>query len=262
MPELPEVHTVEQFFRSTALQKHIHTVEVHDEKIIRNVSGAEFAQKITGNQFVNTYRQGKYCFGILESGQSVLFHLGMTGDFVFYADEEGASKYERFVFRFSDGSNLGFDCPRKFARILYLDNHLQYLQEIKLGEDALVIKWETFKQLAYGRKSTLKGFLLNQHYLAGVGNLYADEICWQTNVHPEATVGNIPEKILKEIFESMQRILGEAVERLPHYKAYPANWFWEWRKEGIKNPKGQGVITKSKIAGRTTYYSTEGQHLY
>ena len=262
MPELPEVNTVQLYFRETALQKRIRKVVVSDEKVIRNVDGHDFAHKISGQRFVDTYRRGKYFFGDLENGHSVLFHLGMTGDLKFYSDETDRPKYERFAFHFEEGTVLAFDCPRKFARILYLEDRKAYLEEINLGPDALEIDEATFMDLTEGKKSSIKGFLLNQHYLAGVGNLYADEICYQSKVHPASIVQKIPAKVLKLLFGNMQSILQKAVDHLPHYKNYPPNWFWEWRKEGLAGPKGKGVVEKTKIAGRTTYYVEGWQRLY
>ena len=262
MPELPEVNTVQHYFRETSLHKQITHVIVQDDKIIRNMDGDQFAMNLSGQQFVDTYRQGKYFFGELENGHSVLFHLGMTGDLKYYHNEVDQPKYERFAFHFADGSVLGFDCPRKFARILYLEDRQAYVKEINLGIDALRMDEKTFLTLTKGKKSTIKGFLLNQHYIAGVGNLYADEICFQTKVHPASKLEKLNPKTLKLIFKNMQSILQEAVDRLPHYKQYPPNWFWEWRVEGNLGPNGKGSIEKLKVAGRTTYFATKWQKLY
>ncbi len=262
MPELPEVNTVQLYFDEAALDKRIEEVIVHDSKIIRNADPDVFIRGIRGKRFTNSYRQGKYFFGDLEDGRSVLFHLGMTGDFKYYQDQEEPPKYERFVFRFIDGYNLGFDCPRKFARILLLDDRTQYLKQIRLGIDALRIKEKQFLKLAKGKKGTLKGFLMNQRYIAGVGNLYADEICFQSRVHPGSRVDKLSEQLLSAIYQNMQSILSEAVRRLPNYKNYPPDWFWGWRKDGEAGPEGKGVIEKCKIAGRTTFFCNEWQKLY
>lgn len=262
MPELPEVNTFQQYFDKTALKQKIHEVQVHDGKIIRNVDEDTFIEKITNRKFVSSYRRGKYLFGKLDDGNHVLLHFGMTGDLKYYEDEMDRPKHERFVFIFKNGYRLGFDCPRKFARILYLDDLEKYIEEVGLGEDALVISQEDFLKKMEGKKASIKGFLLNQKIIAGVGNLYADEICYQTRIHPASKVNALKARHKKAIFNAMKDILTTAIDRATNYKDYPDDLFFQWREEGKKAPKGKGVVKITKIAGRTTYYFEGYQKLY
>lgn len=262
MPELPEVNTFQQYFNKTSLKQKIHDVQVHDGKIIRNVDEDTFVEKITNRKFVSSYRRGKYLFGKMDDGNHVLFHFGMTGDFKYYEDEMDQPKHERFVFIFKNGYRLGFDCPRKFARILYLEDLEKYIEEVGLGEDALVISEEDFLKKMEGKKASIKGFLLNQKIIAGVGNLYADEICYQTKIHPASKINALKPRHKKAIYKTMKDILTTAVNRTAYYKDYPDNWFFQWRVEGKKAPKGKGTVKISKVAGRTTYYFEHYQKLY
>lgn len=261
MPELPEVNTFQRYFDRTALHQPIERVVVHDDKIIRNMSGELFSEKLQSRTFTSSYRQGKYLFGVLENGHSVLLHFGMTGDLNYYFDDTDRTRFERFAFHFANGYRLGFDDPRKFADVRYLEDRAAYLQQIGLGKDALVLTESEFLQLFEKKKGNLKGFLLNQHYLAGVGNLYADEICYQTQVHPASRVENLPLAIRKLIFYKMQEILSFAVNRDAYYKSYPENWFWRWRAENQVAPDGS-VPQRLTIAGRTTYVCEGWQRLY
>jgi len=252
MPELPEVNTFQKYFDGTSQHQRILTVNVHDEKIIRNADAQEFSDFLVGREFIGSTRRGKYLFAHLDNGTHLLLHFGMTGDLKYYTDISERPRHERFSLEFADGGILGFDCPRKFARIVCIDNLDAYIEEVKLGPDALLISEDRFMQAAKGRKVTIKGFLLNQKILAGVGNLYADEICYQAKVSPESVTGKIPKKKLKEVFTTMQNVLHTAVERAAHYKDYPDDWFWNWRSKDGKSDKGE-IITKT-VAGRTTYY--------
>ena len=182
MPELPEVNTFQRYFDGTSLKQKIEEVIVHDDKIIQDIDGLTFAAQLQGRSFIKSYRQGKYLFGELDNEHHVLFHFGMTGDFKYYQDEEEKPKHERFVFLFENGYRLGFDCPRKFAKIRYLEDRAAYLAKIQLGTDALRISKEEFLEKAQGKKASIKGFLLNQKQLAGVGNLYADEAVSYTHL--------------------------------------------------------------------------------
>ena len=261
MPELPEVNTFQHYFDETALNQKIVDTEVHDDKIMRNGTGADFADFTRGRTFLRTYRRGKYLFAEMDNGQHVLLHFGMTGDLAYYDAEEDRPKYERFRFVFDNGMKLGFDCPRKFARILTIPDRDAYITDIELGEDAQRIPLDDFLDMVKGKKSTIKGFLLNQKYIAGMGNLYADEVCYRTDIHPASRTDKLSAAQLTEIWQAMQDILAEAVEKLPHYKAYPGVWFWQkWRHEG--EVEGVGTVRSGKYAGRTTYWVEGRQRLY
>jgi len=260
MPELPEVNTFQKYFEGTSLHQKIMDVHIADGKIIRNVSDQEFIDGLVGRSFESSMRRGKYLFGQLDDDQHVLFHFGMTGDFKYYFEEEERPRHERFHILFEGGAKLGFDCPRKFARIALIPDLDVYIRELGLGEDALVISQKDFLTKMEGRTSTIKGFLLNQKLVAGVGNLYADEICYQTRVHPGSRVNALSTRKKNEIYRAMRSILTTAVERTAHYKNYPDDWFWAWRNKEGKT--GKGEIAVEKIAGRTTYYVQGWQRRY
>lgn len=261
MPELPEVNTFQRYFDSTSLHQKIMEVQIHDAHIIRNVSGDTFAEKLGGRTFTGSYRQGKYFFGDLDNGHSVLLHFGMTGDIKYYNDDTDRPKHERFAFHFDNGFRLGFDDPRKFAKIRYLENRDAYIKEISLGPDALRISESEFLELTQGRKGILKNFLLNQSHIAGIGNLYADEICYQTRIHPASRLENLSETHLRDIYQKMQEILSFAVEKEAHSKRYPDDWLWKWRDNGATAPDGT-LAQSAKIAGRTTYFFPGWQQKY
>ena len=260
MPELPEVNTFREYFEGTSLNQKIVDVSISDGKIIRNIEEGDFIDRLINRNFIGSKRRGKYLFAQLDNRTHILFHFGMTGDIKYYSEEEDSPKYERFHILFEGGAKLGFDCLRKFARIEYIEDLNQYIDDLGLGLDALEITETEFLKKTEGRSAPIKGFLLNQKLVAGVGNLYADEICYQTKVHPGSKVNRIPKKKLKEIFKSMQSILSIAIERAAHYKDYPDDWFWNWRVKGGESEKGEIVV--EKIAGRTTYYVKGWQRKY
>jgi formamidopyrimidine-DNA glycosylase len=254
MPELPEVNTVKKGFEEAVLQLTITGVKVHDGKIIRNVGGEEFIDSLIGTRFVDTYRQGKYFFGVLDSGLNVLFHLGMTGDLIYYYHPEDRSKYERFNIQFSNGLILGYDDLRKFSHILLISDRNHYLKEINLGPDALRISRQDFYQIFKDKKTTLKSVLLDQKLVAGIGNLYADEICYQAKLHPASIAGSLQIPHLRKLFQLMQSILIEACDKDAYYQVYPEDWFWKWRDVSQSFIKGKGSLGRMKIGGRTTFY--------
>ncbi len=262
MPELPEVHTFQQYFNEAALDIPIKKVVIHDDKIFRNIGATEFCKNLKGRTFTGSTRRGKYLFPALDNGHHILLHFGMTGDLKYYQDIEEKPKHERFVFHFADGYKLGFDCPRKFARICYVPDLQTYISEVRLGEDALLMTEASFLAAMEGKKSNIKSFLLNQKIIAGVGNLYADEILYKSRIHPASQVSAIPKNHQKQVYKKMQEILHMAVSQSAHYKEHPEDWFFKWRVVGQKAPKGKTLVSIATIAGRTTYFFEGYQKLY
>ena len=276
MPELPEVNTYQKYFDASAVGRRVARVDVADDYIVKQVGseagnrtaatsrdgtlGRRFAERLKGRTFAGSHRRGKYLFGDLDNGHSVLLHFGMTGDLKLYTEPDERPRHERFAFVFDDGQRLGFDDPRKFAKIRYLEDREAYVREIRLGTDALLITEEAFLAQARGRSTSIKAFLLNQTALAGVGNLYADEICYQTRVHPESRVSKLSRPKLRAVYAAMVEILTIACDRDAYYRNYPPGWFWQWRK--LAEVEGKGKVMRGVVGGRTTHWIRGWQRKY
>ncbi len=262
MPELPEVNAKKNHFDQVALHKKIEKVDLIDTSyILKNMDGPAFAEKLSGRTFTETYRRGKYFFAKMDNGHYVLLHFGMSGHFYYYEDMSGQPKHERFAFVFEEGSRMGFNCPRKLARIHYVEDLEDFIARKNLGEDALKLQEEDFMELTAGRKGTLKGFLLNQKYLAGMGNLYVDEVCWQQHIHPASVTGALTEKQRRALFRNMQDILKKAVSLDAVYADYPDEWLWNHRTKDSQCPRDGTDLQRDKVAGRSTYYCPNCQEL-
>jgi len=255
MPELPEVHNFKQYFDAAAIGQTIARMEIHDDRIIRNMSGAAFADGLKGRKITGSIRRGKYLFTQLDNGHDVLLHFGMTGDLNLYQETEDRGRFEKFAYHFTDGNILGFEDSRLFARILYLEDREAYIREKKLGPDALDLEETYFLNALAGRKTSIKGALLNQSIVAGLGNLYVDDLCYQLRIHPASRVNQFSEDQLKLIYRKIVAMMTYATENAPYYRDYPDKWFWHtWRKEGGTDPDGNGKVQITKVAGRTTYF--------
>ena len=262
MPELPEVHNFKQYFDAAALDQTIDRVEIHDGRIIRNMPSAAFADALRGRTFTGSIRRGKYLFTQLDNGHDVLLHFGMTGDLNLYQDPEDRGRFEKFAFHFRDGNILGFEDSRLFARILYLEDREAFIEEKKLGPDALDLECDYFVDTLRGRKTTIKGALLNQSIVAGLGNLYVDDLCYRLRIHPAARVDQLTDEQLCAIHGKIVEMMTFATDNAPYYRDYPEEWFWHtWRKQGGTDPETGGKIQVEKVAGRTTYFVEGRQRL-
>lgn len=262
MPELPEVHNFKQYFDAAAIGQTIDRMEIHDDRIIRNMSGPAFADALAGRAIIGSIRRGKYLFSQLDNGHDVLLHFGMTGDLNLYQEPADRGRFEKFAFHFRDGNILGFEDSRLFARILYLEDRDAYIEEKKLGPDALDLEAGYFVDKIRGRKTTIKGALLNQSIVAGLGNLYVDDLCYRLNIHPATRVDSLSKDQLLAIRAKIVEMMTYATNNAPYYRDYPEKWFWHtWRKEGGVDPETGGEVKIIKVAGRTTYYVAGRQEL-
>ena len=273
MPELPEVEYYRKYFNAAVGTQRITQVVVRDDYVIKQVRDEHrgpkvsdaglseaFCEAVRAQRVTGTYRQGKYLFVDFDGGDSCLLHFGMTGDLALYSDQDQRPRHERLVFCLEDGNYLSYIDPRKFGKIRYLSSRQAYCEAIGLGPDALVIEERAWLEQAKNRKVAIKAFLLNQHVAAGVGNLYADEVLYQTRIDPRSTLAAVPETKLRRVYRSMQVILQEACERGAQYKQYPDDWFWQWRSK-MEIPR-RGRVERGVVAGRTTYWVSPWQRLY
>jgi len=254
MPELPEVAYQKKYADATILHKKIVEVETGDKKIYQSPK-TDFETILKNNEFESTTRLGKYLFLKLKEKGVLVMHFGMTGKLDFYQHDE-TPKYTQLKLIFKDGSKLAFTCPRKFAR-LYLAKSVEEFQESHhLGVDALAISEEQFLDICEGRSGTIKGLLMNQSLIAGIGNMYADEVLFQTKIHPKTKVNKLSQKQLKSIFEEIGKVLQVVKEARIEGKRVPESYLTRLRKEGkgADCPRNNGKIDQTKVSGRTTYF--------
>ncbi len=263
MPELPDVEIFRRYFDSTSLNKKIVRADVKSPEMLTGVNKNDLIRKLKGNEFVSSSRHGKYFFGSLENGYSLVLHFGMTGSLRFYQKKEEAPRYIRLLINFQDGS-LAFDNSRKLGLISLTQSIDDYIAKKNLGPDALKAKlsYKDFYELVHKRSAPVKAVLMNQEIIAGIGNLYADEILFHTGIDPHSIVNRIPDKKLQELFRNMMKILKTGIKIEAKYKSFPKSYLVHYRKKKQKCPECGGDILISRIGGRTTYYCGEHQKKY
>lgn len=257
MPELPEIESFKDYFKSKVSKKSISKVVVNDEAVLEG-SARSFKTRMKDKVFKSVSRYGKYLFVELSPADSLMFHFGMTGKFQYYKEGEEEPKYSRIIFNLDDGDNLAFVCRRKLGRVGLVDSREDFIQEHELGQDALSITWKEFQDAMKGRSGKVKSILMNQQVIAGIGNVYSDEILFQANIAPETGVDKLSEKELKKIFEKIKSILPEVI-KIKDKGDYPKGYLHDFRKEGEKCPKCGGEIVKATVGGRSAYYCRKHQ---
>ncbi|MCG9479462.1 MAG: hypothetical protein K9H14_04550 [Actinomycetia bacterium] len=252
MPELPEVEAYKKYFAHTSTGNKVTHIQVIDDYVLDGVSVQKLSSNITGHRFVSVCRHGKYMFAENDRGIFLVMHFGMTGRLE-YNQELKAPEYSKVIFNFKNGS-LYYISTRKLGKLTITPDRMRFIRDKKLGPDALGISWSSFKQLFTGRKSKVKTALLNQSLAAGIGNIYADEICFHARVNPGENLKNLYADRIRRLYDCMFYVLNTAVEVNADYSRLPDNWLIGRRKQGSICPECGSCIQNIRIAGRGTYF--------
>jgi formamidopyrimidine-DNA glycosylase len=261
MPELPEVESFRQYFNSTSLHNKIKEVDVLNKKILTKVSPALLKRNLKENKFESTDRIGKNMFALLSNKKWLTIHFGMTGYLSYFKNKEDAPKYTRLLIRFDNDYYLAYDCMRMFGKVGLIDDLTKYVKEKKLGIDPLdeKLNLKKFYELFNGRTGTIKSALMNQSILAGIGNIYSDEILFQAGIHPALNIKKLKEADLKTIYRKINSILKKAISVKADYEKFPQGYLLHDRKPGTDCPKCSGKIIKKTIGGRSSYFCNKHQ---
>jgi len=251
MPEIPEVEGFRSVLRK-ALHKKIKKVKVNTDEVLEKVSGKNLKSELRGKEFENTRRHGKYLFSKVGKNWLVL-HLGMTGELEFIKNFKKDPEYAKVLFLFSKAA-LAYICPRKFGKIYLTEDKDKFIKEKDLGPDAVGLDFKNFYKIMNEKKGMLKTALMDQSTICGIGNEYSDEICFQTDFHPETEVDNFEKKDWKKIYNKMKYILEKAIEKRRKGLDLPDSWILSRRKPNVKCPACKGKIKKKKIGGRSSYF--------
>ncbi|MBN2268171.1 MAG: DNA-formamidopyrimidine glycosylase, partial [Acholeplasmataceae bacterium] len=185
MPELPEVETVRVTLENEIKGEVITYVDAHYSKIITN-NLEWFLKEIQQQTIKRIDRMGKHLIFILDN-YAMIIHLRMEGKFYIKEDTEPLEKHEHIVFHFQSGRNLRYHDVRKFGTITLLDK-TTYLDQYPLnvlGKEPKDINIKFFFSTLQRRKITIKQALLDQHLIAGLGNIYVDETLFLSAIHPQ-----------------------------------------------------------------------------
>lgn len=253
MPELPDVEIYKRYLDATSLHQKIRKVEVTNEKILEGVSRERLISELEGHKMMSSLRHGKYLFVRLDSDRWLLFHFGMTGDLSFFAENKDRPEYGRLVLTFTSGYCLACISRRLLGKIALADDPHDYMGEKGLGPDALSLDSKGFEK-ALGRRGMIKSLLLNQKRIAGIGNVYADEILFQAGLHPQKEVQLLTDDEKKVLYRQLKYILETAIERKADPGKMPETWLLPYRGREVKCPSCKGTLTHLKVGGRTAWY--------
>src|SRR5262249_5496606 len=237
MPELPEVETFKRYLDSTSLHQRIANVEVQDSYVLKRVSARELTRRLKGSRFENSQRHGKHLLVRAGNKLWLRLHFGMTGSLEYLKDDEVAPKTARVIFRFANSCRLAFDDQRKFGEIELVEDVDEFMRTRGLGPDALEIRFSQFKAIFGKHRGAVKAILLNQQLIAGIGNLYADEILFRARVHPASETARLRDTDLIRLFRATRYVLVKAIALKTDFNRLPKSWLLTRRGKTGRCPR-------------------------
>lgn len=213
MPELPEVETLIRSLWPKVKGLEISGIKVLYRPILRN-ENFSFLKKLIGRRIVGLRRRGKMILIDSEGGVSLIVHLKMTGQLIFYSSSEPLDRHTHLILFFKGQSQeLRYRDVRKFGFISWArTSDIDSADELRrLGPEPLEIGFPGFRRLFQGRTARLKSLLLNQNFLAGIGNIYSDEILFKAKLHPLTPASSLKENELRLLWKAMRDVLKKAI---------------------------------------------------
>lgn len=268
MPELPEVETiVRELHEASLIGLQIEKAVVFWDRSIANLISGKFCQKIASQFIVDIQRRGKFLVFVLTQ-DTLLVHLRMTGKFLIANQESETHSHERVRLYLSDKRILRYEDQRKFGK-WYLTCHPEQLLD-KLGLEPLSKEFtlEALKGCLVGHNRRIKPFLLDQRFIAGLGNIYVDEALWAAKIHPLRSIQTLKEKEIVNLYQSIIEVLKRGVENIgTSLGASRANYFSisgrrgnnqqalkVFRREGLPCMRCHAIIQKIVVAQRGTHF--------
>ncbi|MEK9134711.1 MAG: DNA-formamidopyrimidine glycosylase [Patescibacteria group bacterium] len=284
MPELPEVETIVRSLNKTVLGRKIEDVWSDTKKIIKRPQGfGQFKKEIIGRKIESVKRRAKNILIGLSGNKILLIHQKMTGHLLAgrWKLEDGRWKpllkgpledsvnlYIHLMFQLSGGGlMLALSDLRKFAKVEFLDKEIIEKELSSLGPEPLEksFTFEKFKDCFKNKKGKIKQILMKPEIIAGIGNIYSDEILWEAKIHPSTQAQILSRPNLNSVYRAMKKILNKAIElqgdSMSDYRLITGekggyqNVQKVYRQEGKHCPrKDGGVIERLKIGGRSAHF--------
>jgi formamidopyrimidine-DNA glycosylase len=284
MPELPEVETVVRGLRPLIVGKTIRRVVMRAPKASLIVSPSfdsrSFSQNLVGQEIVSVERRGKNILVALHDEITLWVHLKMTGHFFWLPKSEPLAKHDLVVFEFDDTEaepshtrwHLRFNDYRRFGRLRLFRNDELWEQDglRDLGQEPLTLSGYDFVAL-FRRPRMVKQALLDQSFIAGIGNIYADESLYCSRIHPKRLTTSLSRKKLLELHGHIQRILKRAIKlhgtSVDTYSGVNGKtggfqkYLLAYGREGEPCSRCGAKIVRMKIGARSAHFCPRCQRL-
>jgi formamidopyrimidine-DNA glycosylase len=279
MPELPEVETIKRDLAKHLLNKSVTRIEVKDRRLLSDQQAKLFSQQVLRQPWSSIYRKGKYLCVHLGSGWEIIFHLRMTGQLVLdlpdgtqhtgILDPPESTKY-RLLLEFENGTRLSFYDQRRFGEVFLKSSTQAWPGKTAIGPDPLdELSRESFVQMLRAKSTRVKPLLMDQSFVAGVGNIYAQEALFKAAIRPSRPGRRISRAEAAALFDALRETLLDAIE---HRGSTARNYRDAYGQSGTAQTlhavyqrggkpclKCKSPLSESRLGGRGTVFCTRCQ---
>lgn len=260
MPELPDVEIFRRLAERISVGRTVEEVGVLDPGMVRGSSAEEVRRRLEGRRLSACRRHGKVLFIEIEHGGALALHFGTNGSLRHVAKGEAEPLYVRLWLGFAEGDRLAYLNPRRIGEVRLAASAESFIAEAGLGPDALdpALDLAGFSAAVGEGRQGIKAILMDQARIAGIGNIYSDEILFQAQVHPALPARSLDAVARARLYAAMRHVLGTAVARGAGAENFtenlPKDFLIPERHAGGHCPRCGAALRVYKQGGRTGYY--------
>ncbi len=267
VPELPEVETTVRGLEKVLLGKRIARVEPRRADL-RRAFPADLGQRLTGSTVTSLGRRGKFGLVSTDRGDTLVFHLGMSGKW--RVDPDQLHPHDHLLLETEEGTRLALNDPRRFGSVdLVATSDLDSAETLSgLGPEPTDLDASQLHEAFRGRNAPVKALLLDQRIVAGLGNIYVCEALHRAHINPRRAAGRLSKRSIERLVAAIAAVIGEAIEAggstLRDYArpdgelGYFSNRFSVYDREGSACACG-GTVRRIVQGGRSTFYCPQCQ---
>lgn len=226
MPELPEVEVVRRQLEKEYVGKRIRAVDVKTRQFVKEakpsagkrvtkkaIQPKEFEKQLAGGKVKAVHRKGKYLAFELDNKNYLFFHLGMSGHLVKATGKRAPDKHTHVVIHFTQGGDVRFFDARRFGEAFVADQEAFNEAMEGLGLDAIndQIPWQLFGEMVSQRKAKMKNLLMDQEFMAGLGNIYSDEVLFQAGLPYDRGSDSLTSNEIRRLSRAIGEVLQDAI---------------------------------------------------
>lgn len=260
MPELPDVELFKRALDEHALGHIVARAHVPDPESLEGASVATLQRRLKDKRLSRSQRHGKVLFADFSGALTLAMHFGTNGSLQGIPPDAKEPSSTRLALEFTEGGRLAYVNPRRIGHVHVTDNAASFIAEERLGPDALDPEFDekSFTDGLQGRRLAIKAVLMDQSRVAGIGNIYADEILFQARLHPGLIAGMLEASERHRLYDAMRHVLTTAIDRGAGAEDFtdrlPTDFLLPQRHAGGHCPRCGTPLVIEKRGGRTSYH--------
>jgi len=258
MPELPDVELYKRVLDEYGVGRLVAHVAVPDPVSLEGATATALQRRLKGRRLSSASRHGKVLFAVFEDAVTLAMHFGTNGSLRGVDAKEDELPSTRILFAFADGERLAYVNPRRIGHVCVTDSPTAFIAAEQMGPDTLDPSFDekAFAAVLVKRRQPIKAVLMDQARMAGIGNLYADEILFQARLHPGVVAQSLNAGAHRRLFEAMKHVLQTAIDCGAGAEEFkdrlPKGFLLPQRHIGGHCPRCGTVLTIDRRGGRTT----------